>query len=229
MHEAYLVDIRRLDPPSDSSYSPNDNDRNLSSRLTLVQLVTITRAHVWYGINIVPRNDIPESNQTYISPSIPSAYEETVSFPNSLSFDEEGEKERSRDEYGWTPLLMASGGHNFKGGSALRLLLEHGADWAAFNGALEVGCLLLEHGADVEATNEYGKTALQEAAQEGHDEVVKSLRELGGYKCIFDRFVNLHELDSCSDKYRDVASHPGFKAARRFLQCGGGPQCNGSA
>jgi ankyrin repeat protein len=98
----------------------------------------------------------------------------------------------SRDEYGWTPLLMASGGHNFKGGFALRLLLEHGADinlqdetgltplqWASFNGALEVVRLLLEHGADVEATNKQGKTALQEAAQEGHDQVLKLLREHG--------------------------------------------------
>jgi ankyrin repeat protein len=87
---------------------------------------------------------------------------------------------------------MASGGHNFKGGFALRLLLEHGADinlqdetgltplqWASFNGALEVVRLLLEHGADVEATNKQGKTALQEAAQEGHDQVLKLLREHG--------------------------------------------------
>jgi ankyrin repeat protein len=51
---------------------------------------------------------------------------------------------------GSTPLLLASGGHNFKDGSVLRLLLEHGADinvqnqigltplhWASINGALE--------------------------------------------------------------------------------------------
>jgi ankyrin repeat protein len=98
----------------------------------------------------------------------------------------------ARDEYGWTPSLLASGGQNFKDGSVLRLLLEHGADinvqdgngltplqWASFNGALEVVRLLLEHGADVEAKNKYGKTALQEAVQEGHDEIVELLRERG--------------------------------------------------
>ena len=97
----------------------------------------------------------------------------------------------SQDDYGWTPLLVASGGRNFKDGSALRLLLEHGADvnvqdykgttplqWASFSGALEVVRLLLKYGADVEARNSSGKTALQEV-QEGHDEVVELLREHG--------------------------------------------------
>ena len=98
----------------------------------------------------------------------------------------------ARDEDEWTPLLWASGRHNFKDGSALRLLLEHGADInvqnrvgrtplhrASFNGALEVVRLLLEHGADVEAKNIVGETALQEAADRGHDNVVKLLREHG--------------------------------------------------
>jgi ankyrin repeat protein len=39
--------------------------------------------------------------------------------------------------------------------------------------------LLLEHGADVEAKSIGGETALQEAAEEGRDEVVKLLREYG--------------------------------------------------
>jgi ankyrin repeat protein len=39
--------------------------------------------------------------------------------------------------------------------------------------------LLLEHGADVEAMGTDGKTALQVAADRGHDEVVKFLREHG--------------------------------------------------
>ena len=98
----------------------------------------------------------------------------------------------ARDEDEWTPLLWASGRHNFKDGSALRLLLEHGADInaqnrvgrtplhrASFNGALEAVRLLLEHGADVEAKNIVGETALQEAADRGHDNVVKLLREHG--------------------------------------------------
>jgi Ankyrin repeats (3 copies)/Ankyrin repeats (many copies) len=96
----------------------------------------------------------------------------------------------ARDEDGETPLFWASGGHNFKDGSVVQLLLEHGADinaqsqigWtplhvASFNGVLEVVRLLLEHGADVEAKDYSGKTALQIAAEEGHDEVVELLRE----------------------------------------------------
>jgi len=95
----------------------------------------------------------------------------------------------ARDKDGWTPLHVASGGRYFKDGSALRLLLEHGADInaqsqagktplhvASFSGALEVVRMLLEHGADVEAKNKYGDTALQEAADRGHDKVVQLLR-----------------------------------------------------
>ena len=87
---------------------------------------------------------------------------------------------------------MASGGRFFKDGSALRSLLEHGADinaqvqggWtplhrASFNGRLPVVRLLLEHGADVEAMDKYGETVLQVAAEEGHDEVMGLLREHG--------------------------------------------------
>ena len=43
----------------------------------------------------------------------------------------------------------------------------------------EVVCVLLEHGADVEAKRNDGKTALQLAADEGYDEIVKLLREHG--------------------------------------------------
>jgi hypothetical protein len=95
----------------------------------------------------------------------------------------------ARDDYGWTPLLSASGGHHFKDGSVLRLLLEHGADinvqgpigqtplyWASYNGVLEVVRLLLGHGADVGAKDIFGQTALQYAADKGHDEIVKLLR-----------------------------------------------------
>jgi ankyrin repeat protein len=98
----------------------------------------------------------------------------------------------ARHEDGSTPLLLASRGHRFKDGSVLRLLLEHGIDlnaqngagwtplhWVSMDGALEVVRLLLEHGADVEVKINVGLTALQLAADEGHDEVVKLLRKHG--------------------------------------------------
>ncbi len=98
----------------------------------------------------------------------------------------------ARNEGGFTPLHWASVGSNFKDGSILRLLLEHGADinaqngdgwtpllWASQNGALEVVRLLLEYGADVEATKNDGGTALQVVAGGRSDEIVKLLRERG--------------------------------------------------
>ena len=96
----------------------------------------------------------------------------------------------ARNDGGQTPLHWASYGHNFKDGSVLRSLLEHGADvnaqrlngWtplhtASWSGVLEVVRLLLELGADVEAKDNDGKTALRVAAGRGRDEVVKFLRE----------------------------------------------------
>jgi hypothetical protein len=98
----------------------------------------------------------------------------------------------ARDSGGSTPLLLALDDPHFKDGSAVRLLLKHGADinapnqmgqtplhWASIYGTPEVVRLLLEHRADVEAKDNFGKTALQEAADRGHDGVVELLREHG--------------------------------------------------
>jgi ankyrin repeat protein len=98
----------------------------------------------------------------------------------------------AREEDGETPLHWASRSYNFKDGSVLRLLLEHGADVnaqsqtgrtplhvASYRGALEVVRVLLEHGADVEPKKNDGNTALQEAAGRGHDEIVNLLQEHG--------------------------------------------------
>ena len=99
----------------------------------------------------------------------------------------------ARDVYGETPLHWASIGHNFRDGSVLRFLLEHGADVNAQNkpsgrtplhkasstGLLEVVRLLLEHGADVEVKKKDGKTALQVAVEKRYHEVVGLLRAHG--------------------------------------------------
>ena len=92
----------------------------------------------------------------------------------------------ARDDDGSTPLLWASGGHNFNG-SVLRLLLEHGAvtnvqnqfgrtplHRASIIGALEVVRVLLQHGADVEAKDYEGRSPLQLTAQR---RVVELLQE----------------------------------------------------
>ena len=96
------------------------------------------------------------------------------------------------DEGGSTPLHWASKCRDIKGGSVLRLLLEHGADinvqnrigrtplhWASFDESLEAVRLLLEYGADVGAKDDFGKTAMQEAAERRRDDVVELLREYG--------------------------------------------------
>ncbi len=97
------------------------------------------------------------------------------------------------DEYGMTPLHLASEGHHhFRDCSVFGPLLEHHADvnaqskdgrtplhLASRRGSLEVVRLLLEHRANVEGRFNKGPTALQVATEEGHDEVVKLLREHG--------------------------------------------------
>jgi len=99
----------------------------------------------------------------------------------------------AEDEDGWTPLYLATLGHDLKDGSVLRLLLEHGADvnvrtkddgWTplhqvSYAGVPEVVRLLLDHGADVEAKNNDGKTALQCASGRRRDEIVTLLRQHG--------------------------------------------------
>ena len=98
----------------------------------------------------------------------------------------------SRTRLGTTPLLMALQGQNFKDGSVLRLLLEHGADvnlqsnagWtpllrASFNAAPEVVRLLLEHGADINVLNNAGWTPLHRASFNAAPEVVRLLLEHG--------------------------------------------------
>ncbi|KAF8486295.1 hypothetical protein DFH94DRAFT_712219 [Russula ochroleuca] len=45
------------------------------------------------------------------------------------------------------------------------------------SGKLEVAYLLLEHGADMEAEDSMGRTPLQVASEQQHDEITKLLSE----------------------------------------------------
>lgn len=84
----------------------------------------------------------------------------------------------TRDERGWTPLMMSS----FNGNEEVALLLIrscadiHAKDtggygslhWAAFNGYGNVVKLLVEKGADANALSNHGWTPLLQAATRGH-------------------------------------------------------------
>jgi ankyrin repeat protein len=135
-------------------------------------------------------NSIPLHSATY--------YEKSEVVQKLIEYDADID---AGDMDGWTPLSWASRGQFFKDGSALRLLLERGADVntradddgftplhrASADGALEVVRLLLEHGADVEAVDVDGKTALQvvgktkglQVDQRRCDEVTRLLVEHG--------------------------------------------------
>ena len=87
---------------------------------------------------------------------------------------------------GHTALQMAVWNHDTE---IIRLLLEAGADvdvqesswtpliYAAFNGLTEIAQLLIEAGADLYAVNEQGENALTIAEKNGHQDIVKILRE----------------------------------------------------
>ena len=84
----------------------------------------------------------------------------------------------TRDEQGWTPLMIST----FNGREEVAILLiRHGADvnakdaagygplhWAAFNGYSEVVKLLVEKRAFVNAVSKHGLTPLLQAATRGH-------------------------------------------------------------
>jgi uncharacterized protein len=95
-----------------------------------------------------------------------------------LLFLESGVDINTRDEHGWTPLMIST----FNGREEVALLLiRSGADvnakdtagygplhWAAFNGFSEVIKLLIEKRASVNAVSKHGLTPLLQAATRGH-------------------------------------------------------------
>jgi len=95
-----------------------------------------------------------------------------------LLFLESGVDINTRDEHGWTPLMIST----FNGREEVALLLiRSGADvnakdtagygplhWAAFNGYSKVVKLLVEKRAHVNAVSKHGLTPLLQAATRGH-------------------------------------------------------------
>jgi uncharacterized protein len=95
----------------------------------------------------------------------------------------------TRDERGWTPLMVST----FNGREEIALLLinsganVHAKDtagygtlhWAAFNGFSSVVKLLIEKRADVNARSNHGLTPLLQAATRGHMKVAEQLISSG--------------------------------------------------
>lgn len=102
-----------------------------------------------------------------------------------LLFLESGIDINTRDERGWTPLMISS----FNGNEEIaELLIRSGADvhakdnagygpihWAAFNGFDKVIKLLLGKGANPNAQSNFGWTPVMQAATRGHLAAVKQM------------------------------------------------------
>ena len=103
---------------------------------------------------------------------------ESGNFKVVTAFIVNGADLNTRDERGWTPLMISS----FNGNQEIaRLLIEHGADinvedtsgynpihWAAFNGYADVVKLLINKHANLNAQSKHGWTPLLQAATRGH-------------------------------------------------------------
>ncbi|KAJ2971749.1 hypothetical protein NUW58_g9330 [Xylaria curta] len=101
---------------------------------------------------------------------------------------ERGANIKSRNRFGWTPLLQAaSSGHL----EIVQLLIEKDANiesgnrfgqtpllQAASSGYLEIVQLLIEKGANIESEDSLGRTPLLQAASSGHLEIIVSLYQI---------------------------------------------------
>jgi ankyrin repeat protein len=126
-----------------------------------------------------------------------------------LLFLESGVDINTRDEHGWTPLMIST----FNGREEVALLLiRSGADvnakdaagygplhWAAFNGFSDVVKLLVEKRASVNAVSKHGLTPLLQAATRGHLITVGQLIA-GGAK------VNLASNDGWTPLHKAAAN-----------------------
>ncbi|MBI5659101.1 MAG: ankyrin repeat domain-containing protein [Nitrosomonadales bacterium] len=114
----------------------------------------------------------------------------------------------TRDERGWTPLMISS----FNGNEEIaELLVRSGADvhakdnagygpmhWAAFNGFHKVIRLLLEKGANANAQSNFGWSPLMQASTRGHLAAARQLLESGANANLSskDGWTALHKATS---------------------------------
>lgn len=132
----------------------------------------------------------------------------------------------TRDERGWTPLMISS----FNGDEEIvELLIRSGADvhardaagygplhWAAFNGYHRVIKLLIDKGANPDTQSNFGWTPLMQAAARGHLAAAKQL--LGSRAS-----VNLASKDGWVALHKAAASGH-VEVVKLLLESGADPQ-----
>lgn len=104
----------------------------------------------------------------------------------------------TKNEYGWTPLILAAWNGKEE---VVRFLLKHNPSvntqdkinsysalmWATLKGHAEIVKLLIEHGAEVNARDEhFGHTALMLASMKGHVKTINHLLEAGANPDLVD-------------------------------------------
>lgn len=134
---------------------------------------------------------------------------------------------KSTDASGTAPLHLSVEGGDVE---ATALLLSHKADpnirlgmgsltplfFAAREGLVETAVQVLDAGADVNAKDQYGFTALHEAADKGHEQVVKLLLERGA-----DRTIGVdpgYAPYTHKETAADMAKARGFTKVAELLQ-----------
>ncbi|MFZ5502992.1 MAG: ankyrin repeat domain-containing protein [Pseudomonadota bacterium] len=132
----------------------------------------------------------------------------------------------TRDERGWTPLMLAAheGCHEIVG-----ILLQHGAyinaadmggnmalHWAAFSGQHISVKLLLASGADINVANSSGLTPLLQAVAHHHPKVAALLLNNGAHPDAADR-------DGCTALHK-AAGHGDLETIRSLVHHGGNIQ-----
>lgn len=126
-----------------------------------------------------------------------------------------GAKLDTRDERGWTPLMISA----FNGNEEIaQLLINSGADihikdksgygpmhWAAFNGFSNVVKLLITKGSDINAQSQHGWTPLLQASTRGHTQTCAALIAGGADVNLAsnDGWTPLHK--ACANGHLEVA------------------------